>query len=158
MVNLYRPPNGNVNEFLTTFQLQLLKLQDFLNAEIFISGDFNIDLNNMKDQNGKSLLNICKSYGLLQVIKKAKRYGKTRNSIIDLIFTNSKYIANSGVLNVNLSDHEMIYISKKNGKDPKIQTSFLGRSYRHYDKSIFQQSMGNLDWSDFFNSITPDEA
>ena len=62
------------------------------------------------------------------------------------------------MLNLNLSDHEMVFISKKRRKDPKIQTSFRGRSYRYDNKNDFQQSLVNLDWSDYFSSTSSDEA
>ena len=52
----------------------------------------------------------------------------------------------------------MVFISKKRRKDPKIQTSFRGRSYRYYNKNDFQQSLVNLDWSDYFSSTSSDEA
>ena len=158
VINLYRPPNGNTKDFLDAFQSQLQRLQDYPNTDVFILGDFNIDLKNTTDPNGKRLLNICKVYGLEQFIKNVTRHGNTKNSTIDLIFTNSKYIANSGVLNLNLSDHEMVFISKKRRKDPKIQTSFRGRSYRYYNKNDFQQSLVNLDWSDYFSSTSSDKA
>ena len=86
------------------------------------------------------------------------RYSQTRHSIIDLIFTNSKYISKSGVLDINLSDHEMIFITMKKCKSPKRQCTFSGRSYRDYNKNTFQQAIQNLVWNDFYNRSSPDEA
>ena len=79
VINLYRPPNGNTKDFLDTFQSQLQRLQDYPNTDVFILGDFNIDLKNTTDPNGKRLLNICKVYGLEQFIKNVTRHGNTKN-------------------------------------------------------------------------------
>ena len=62
------------------------------------------------------------------------------------------------MLDINLSDHEMIFITKKKCKSPKRQSTFSGRSYRDYNKNTFQQAITNLVWNDFYNSSSPDEA
>ena len=97
VINIYRPPTGNLTEFswqLTadTIQLQMDNLQSFHNVEVFVLGDFNIDIKNSRDPNGKRLINMCQVHGLQQLIKDTSRYGLTKTSIIDLIFSNIKHI------------------------------------------------------------------
>ena len=48
--------------------------------------------------------------GLKQIIDQPTRYARN-NTTIDLIFTNSEHISNHGTLNLNISDHEIIYIT-----------------------------------------------
>ena len=158
IINIYRPPNGNITDFFEFMQGQLQEVQKHKNTDVFIMGDFNINLQETHETNGKRLINFFKLHGMQQYINNVTRYSQTRHSIIDLIFSNSKYISKSGVLHINLSDHEMIFITKKKCKSAKRQCTFSGRSYRDYNKNTFQQAIQHLVWNDFYNSSSPDEA
>ena len=144
IINIYRPPNGNITDFFEFMHVQLQEVQKHKNTDVFIMGDFNINLQETNETNGKRLINFFKLHGMQQYINNVTRYSQTRHSIIDLIFTNSKYISKSGVLDINLSAHEMIFITKKKCKSPKRQCTFSGRSYRDYNKNTFQQAIQNL--------------
>ena len=96
-----------------------------LDNEISLLGDFNINLfhsgkNILKENKSiKSRVSQCKlfcqRYSLEQIIKHATR--ATYNSItcgsftlIDLILTNSRgKVSQSGVIDINISDHQLIY-------------------------------------------------
>ena len=53
------------------------------------------------------------STGLCQLIKNPTRFPATRNSILDICATSSDFIQQSGVCDVNISDHQMILITRK---------------------------------------------
>ena len=73
------------------------------------------------------------------------------NSTIDLILTNSEHISVSGVLNMNVSDHETIFLTRKKKKE-KFVTKFIdARSYVQYNKDQFQDRLLQLDWTDFYS-------
>ena len=91
-------------------------------------GDFNIDMCDKKNQSTKKLIEITKSYGLRQLIKHPTRYSSDKDSILDLIFTNSDFISNSGVCDINLSDHQMVLAMRKKIKITKTKCRFTGRS------------------------------
>ena len=61
---------------------------------------------------------------------------------IDLIYTNSCDATSFGTVNVNISDHELIYFSKKNVTSAKKHVDFWRRSYRNYNCERFQASQG----------------
>ena len=103
----------------------------------------------------KSFLNTIKQFGLRQLINEPTRYSSEKNSGIDLIFTNSDIVAKSGVANINLSDHQMILLSRKKVKTVKQRCSFVGRSYRHYNKDLFQERIENANWQEFDNCQSP---
>ena len=65
---------------------------------------------------------------LTQLIKSTTRNSKN-DSCIDLIFTNSNFIADKGVLDVNLNDHELIFTTRKHVKKVNTSSEFKGRSY-----------------------------
>ena len=94
--NICRPPQGNIDNFVQVLEQNLDSIDSNV-AEIFMMGNFNIDMCDKKNQSTKRLIELTKSYRLRRLI-----------SILDLIFTNSDFISNSGVCDINLSDHQMV--------------------------------------------------
>ena len=77
------------------------------------------------------------------------------SSIIDLILTNSSYVHETGVLELNISDHNAIFVDRKKQKQDKPKIKFKGRSYRNYNRHLFQESLLNENWDLFFNMTDP---
>ena len=90
-----------------------------------------------------------------QKIKYPTRYSEIRDSCIDLVCSNSDCISKAVVCNVNLSDHEMVFFTRKriNVKQDKI--SFTGRSYKNYNKLIFKEMLLNQNWENFESHTDP---
>ena len=82
----------------------------------------------------------------------------TKNSLIDQIFTNCDDTKTSGVKNWNISDHELVYVTRKKESLPVKKSSFIGRLYKNYVKIYFQQMISNHDWTDFASADSPDLA
>ena len=122
---------------------------DLSKFEIFLMGDMNIDLLDKRSDTSKKLINLIKPFGLSQLIKEPTRYSKDKNSLLDVFITNSNFILDSGVCDVNLSDHEMILLTRKKIKTSKLKCSFIGRSYRHYTKGEFQNKIRNANWIEY---------
>ena len=72
-----------------------------------------------------------------------------------MIITNSDIIKNSGVSNVNISDHQMILLTRKKAKFTKQKRTFIG--YRNYNKNLFQEQVEAADWNQFDASQNPIE-
>ena len=107
------------------------------NKEIVVMGDFNINYRDKNDINTKALHQLELDTGLRQMINTPTRGA----NIIDLVYTNSQDISRAGVLELNISDHDLIFISKKKATIRRKQISFTGRSYRNYNKDQFQRSI-----------------
>ena len=59
----------------------------------------------------------CAIQGLNQIIKNANRITETTSSLLDHILTNATdKIAQSGIINVGLSDHQLIFCTRKTMK------------------------------------------
>ena len=119
--------------FLETFSDSLNTL-NILNKEWHILGDLNINLcengtliretnkNIVKGTNkisleAKKYLWFCKSFGFRQIIKSPTRVTVSTSSLLDHILTNTnEKIAQWGLINVELSDHQMIFCTKKKQK------------------------------------------
>ena len=157
IANVYRPPQGNVKKFIEYLRESLDLIDDKSKKDVFILGDFNIDFKKKSDQNTKDLIQTMNTFGMKQHIVGITRYGK-KNSCIDLIFSNSEYINNSGILDLNFSDHQAVYITKKKLKPEKSKIEFTGRSYKNYDIDYLQDSLRELDWVEFFSIEDPNES
>ena len=112
IANCYRPPDGNVASFLEYLE-NSLGLLDLTKYDLLLMGDFNIDYLDKNSENTRKLKSCIKQFGIDQLINKPTRYSTLRDSCLDLICTNTDHIANSCVCNVNISDHEMVLVTKK---------------------------------------------
>ena len=118
----YRPPN--VNTFLETFANDL-KLIDLKETEVYFLGDFNINLlvNDkfvLKENQSLDFRNLncplmskhkglCQTFLLKEIIQEPTRIASTTSSLLDYILTNAGWkISQKGVIDVGLSDHQLI--------------------------------------------------
>ena len=74
--------------------------------------------------------------------------------MIDLILTNSDYVANSGTLNLSLSDHQATFVTRKKLKNKHLIIEKYGRSYVNYDRQKFEEE---YDWTPLFQLENPNE-
>ena len=154
--NIYRPPQGSMERFIQVLENSLLQI-DMTKTELYIMGDFNIDMMDSQNIGTKDFKTFFKSFGLRQIIKEPTRCTIDRNSCLDLVVTNSDLVYKVGATELNISDHSMILFTRQKLPKIKKKCSFLGRSYRNYDKNIFQNNILNSDWTQFNNSISADE-
>ena len=156
--NVYRPPQGNVKNMTDTLDDLLQQITLYNNsADIFLLGDFNVNYKDATSSNTKTLKWFEQRIGLKQIITDITRFSD-RNSCIDLIFTNSGSISNQGTLDVNISDHEMIFVTRKHVSKEKNPSSFNGRLYKNYNENLFLQKLSLSDWDAFYQCNDPNEA
>ena len=154
IVNVYRPPQGDYknccNTILEAFDNADLKE----NTDIFVKGDFNINWADKKSPCSKELSFAMTSLGLKQHITEATRVsfknGQKTATTIDLIFSNSDYVKEARVMDLNLSDHQAVMVTRKKVTRKEKKVGFKGRSYRNYDKEGFQERLINKEWGNFF--------
>ena len=138
IANCYHPPTGNIENFVDSLEANLLAV-DRAKNDIFVTGDINIALTENLCKDVKYIRSMMEQLGFVQLIKNPTRFGQTRNSLLDVIFTNSsfKYVSGSGTCDVNLCDHQMIFCTRKKVKTQKTNINFMGRSYRNYNEDLF---------------------
>ena len=151
---LYRPPSGNVETCFEKLATSMEAIGNSYNKEVFILGDFNINYLKKNDHNTKQLLHFETMTGLKQLMNEPTR----GTNCIDLIFTNSCDASSFGSLNVSLSDHELIYVSKKKVTVARKYVDFWGRSYRNYDRERFQNAIRGYNWDQFWNLEDPNHC
>ena len=156
--NLYRPPNGKLGQAINALEIGLTLLKR-INDEVVIIGDINVDYKNKKSPNYKQINFFEKANSLDQKITTATRNTKSSSSLLDVAFTNMKYIKSAGTLDSFLSDHQPIFLLKKKDKHgEKLGQQFEGRSYRNYNKQSFSDNILASDWSPFYNAPDPSKA
>lgn len=142
---VYRPPSAPI-EFLES-------MQDFLcnnvpaTARLIIAGDFNLPgiqwdelkTGNVSTKHCEVLLDIAFSNDLTQVVNEATRLCTTRESLLDLVFINSKISDYEISVHDGLSDHKLVLFRVKNAlpvKNKKRQTVLVYDFSRADDVSI----------------------
>ena len=123
---MYRPTNQN--NFQQTLTESFSEL-DTLKKELYILGDFSINLYQNQNHTGcknnnlvstivsnnvKNYLQFCTMFSLTQIIKCPTRITCSSTSLIDHILASlPDRISQEGVMNVGLSDHQLIYCIRK---------------------------------------------
>ena len=113
VICIYRKPTAKIE-----FYDQLKALLKSLNhkKEIILIGDFNVNWDNKKDR--KNLKSITDSFNLLQLIDQPTRLTNLSKTKIDLLFSNKpERITKTYNLITGLSDHNMIFLSRKLSKN-----------------------------------------
>ena len=154
IANAYRPPGGNVGDFRDSLEAAMNSL-DLTKYDVFIMGDLNLDYFDNKIAGVKDLKLLLKQFGFIQHIVKPTRYSTNKDSCLDLICSNSNSIAHANVCDVNISDHELVIITRKHIKVKDKKTSFIGRSYKNYNKERFVNQLRNLNWNFIHDDTDP---
>ena len=62
------------------------------------------------------------------------------------------------ILDVNISDHQFIHLHRQHVPKNKCKMDWVGRLYKNYDKDIFCENLGNIDWNNFYLCDNPNAA
>ena len=154
VVNVYRPPQ----KCCTLINEAFMKADLRDNVDIFLMGNFNINSRNGGSPSCRELNFTTGALGLKQIINAPIQVSCRNNMItettLDLIFTNSDYIKLAGVLDLNISDHMAVMVTRKKVAI-KEKVEFQERSYRNYDSEAFQEALLNRHWGNFMDERDP---
>ena len=154
MGTIYRPPSqGSFTETITE-HFSKINTND---TEIYILGDFNINLfskqkyifHQMNTQSMspevKNFFQLCSLYGLEQLIKSPTRVTCSTSSLIDHIVTTfPERASQQGIIDVGLSDHQLIYCTRK-FSHTKFGTTYKQITFRflkNYTAQAYKEALG----------------
>ena len=143
---VYRPPQACAKKCIEYLNDICATIPRINRSELFLIGDFNVNYDDFPNPNRRLLKDFESLSGMKQLITSPTRFGQIP-STIDLIFTNSDTVAKSGVMPVNVSDHELIFVTSKKEKTKIPKKEVYGRSYLNYDCVEFQTILQRFDWS-----------
>ena len=145
----------HVEAFIMRYGMQIWKNM----VEIFLMGDFNINISDRTSPQTKELETTTALWGLNAQVKGHTRLGSINGqlsgSCIDNIYTNSEAIAAAGVLDWNFSDHLVVAVKRKRSKIVRSKVEFVGRSYKNYSREDLQDNLLQWDWGQFYESEDP---
>ena len=164
----------NQSNFLEILDDNMNKI-DSINNEIYILGDFNINLyindsyilakknilnNKSVPSNVKSYQELCTFFGLKQLIIVPTRVTTGCSTIIDHVLASfPERVTQSGVIDISLSDHQLIYCTRKISRIKRgsyKQIKF--RSFQHYTADLFEQELSRLNFPNNHNFNDINEA
>ena len=163
--SVYRPPSQN--RFLEEISNDFNKLYTEKN-EVIILGDLNINLL----QNGKYTLNknnlsssekvtthpllkqykqFISNFGLTQLIMNPTRVTCEASTLIDHILVNSdEKISQYGVIDIGISDHQMIYCTRKLFRNKTgVEKYIKSRSLKNYSVDVYESALKDLDFPNY---------
>ena len=113
-------------------------------------GDFNVDYCQMHchtNQLHVSLKHVMSMFCMAQHINTSTGITSTTSTILDLILiSDPAKISQCGVLDLGLSDHQVIYCTRKCKKIPISRHNGVTlRSLRNYSKEIFEEKLHDID-------------
>ena len=125
----------------------LLELHSLGQVDIVTMGDPNIDANYLMNSKCKGCLTTVKIFRLTQHIHTRTRVTNTSGARIDHISTNWPDLYNTfSCLDFGISDHNLVFMTRKKLKVQSETTYVWARSYRKYDPVSFYNEATNIDW------------
>ena len=145
---IYRHPRYDVSNFLTYMETILKKVTDE-NKELYICGDFNIDI--LKIESVESYLtfyNLLTCHNLLPFIIHPSRVVEGQiPSLIDNIFSNNfqKNVL-CGNIYLTLSEHFSQFASVVRDKIDVRKVNMFGRDYSKFTENLFRDDVSIQAW------------
>ena len=95
----------------------------------------------------KDLMNFIDQFCLTNIIHEATRTTNYSRTLLDIILTSHpERMATSGVLQVGISDHDLIFVVRKQKLPrPKARTIEF-RSLKNLDQNVFLSDLRNIPW------------
>ena len=153
---VYRPPKSNLEQFLYYLENLLNKLSKE-NKQIYILGDYNIDLLKVKSCKVNSVMNIIALNGFYIQINLPTRITSTCASLIDNILTNNCDVI-PGILYSPITDHMPIFCYKKGARNFVKSSTFTYRKISDQSINSFKNELNRLDWHDVYESNNVNSA
>ena len=142
----YRPSNSPPERF-NEFENVIDKI-DTESKELYILGDANCNLLPEASPHISShLTNIFDIYGLSPLITEPTRVTLVSNTLIDLCITNSpEKVSNSGVIHLGISDHSLVFMTRKVHHDRFCPRTIEMRQFKHFQKNKFLNDLEQMPW------------
>ena len=160
----YRPPNANT--FLETFS-NGLKHIDLHKNKVYFVGDFNLSLllndkfilKENQSLNFKNLCSplvfkykkLCQTFSIKEITQKLTHVTSNTSSLLDHILTNAGWkILQKGVINIELSDHQLIYCTRKILRTKaNTHNQIRVRSVKNYTPELLKEELTKINFLDY---------
>ena len=170
-IEIYRPPNSDINLFLEKLNYTLSMIPNNRYAEVFCCGDYNLDfLNYSTNHHVQEFVDDMAVRSFLPIISIPTRIADVSATLIDNIFITSPTNITAGCLLQRISDHLPVFIILKNKIElplhGKLPINIHFRSFNEAKMTAFrialrsanfevlpEPSDANSAWSEFANKL-----
>ena len=125
------------------------------NNDLFILGDMNINLNENKSTCPlvKKYEEFISTFGIKQLFQQPARITSISSSLIDYVLTNANdKISQSGIIDIGLSDHQLIYCTRNLIKTKTGLSKYINfGSMKIYTKLLFKEKLEDLNFPNYEN-------
>lgn len=141
---IYRPPDDR--GFFTLFEKHIEHLKT-KKKNILKMGDLNSDMFDKANANEKKLNEILKSQRLQNIIKELTRITENTKTLIDvLLVSNPDKVERSGVFDVGIADHRMIYSIPKYQRKKVFPVIRMVTDKKMFDTGKFREVIQTVPW------------
>ena len=146
IASIYHPPEGNVKNFLEITENKILDIQSEGPADILIMGDTNLNTLKRNDSGVTLYKQMLKRLRLTNLFNCPTRVTINSRSCIDHIITNRPDLyRNCNVIDPGLSDHQLVFVSRKKARKNKTIREIKCRNFRHFKNLAFQSDIDNIE-------------
>lgn len=156
---IYRPPQGNTNDFINAINNILSSAYNKKYYNIFLFGDFNIDLmqrNNVVQE----FINTMSTYSLFPLTTRPTRATSTSATLIDHIWsTQIEQNIGNYIINTDITDHFPVLSQFKHQHNPHNNTlHIMKRTITQTSLEQFYSYILNYDWSHVIDNVCPNTS
>ena len=153
VASIYRHPRYNFAEFFAYLE-KSLNILTKENKEIYLCGDFNIDLLQIETINSyQQFYDMLCSYGFLPKIIQPTRVTEFNSSLIDNIFSNNiSDDTKSGNILLTLSEHFSQFVSVSRARVDYSNLRRVQHDYSKFNKEKFREDVSIQNWNNDLNN------
>lgn len=154
ILSVYRSPSGDLQSFFDKLDDILIRLCNYRNAKIILTGDLNID-STPENNKFNSLSDILGCYGLRNHIDGYTRIRDTSASSIDYVCSNfnTEEVLKCEISHNALSDHSA-QIAEFIIRHTNINTPEYRRSFSQNNINSFIYNISKENWHHVYNSVS----
>ncbi len=155
--NIYRPPSGNLEIYMTKLKDILQKYANNTKGKFIIGGDFNIDFLNTNHKYVTETINAMEPFGLANKIFSPTRITENSQTMIDAIFCNDSTKIGEVII-TDISDHLGLAIAldkTKTTTDGQDKRTCWTNDIRKENLEKLKAQLRNVNWSPIIDSENP---
>jgi len=119
--------------------------------ELLLLGDMNMDMYCNKDEHrtqNHHLVDFCSKFCLRNKISVPTRVTENTKTLIDVVLTShQERYSTSGSLSLGVSDHDLVYVVRKNKLRRPSPHLIEYRSMKNFDQKKFLEDLNSVEWN-----------
>ena len=158
---VYRPPSGNIDEFISSLENVVTEIVSDRISEVILLGDNNIDICSKKGQNYRKYHDYVSRNGYQHIINIPTHFNSVdvSKTCLDHILSNRpEFYALSGICPITVTDHYLTFVFRKRPKLKNDNIYLSARSYKKFNENVFKHDLEKHDWSECLTADNPDDA